>query len=155
MEFSLSDDCEMFKLDEDILSNIKPFSCGDEDLDDFFINEAIAYEKELMGKTYCWLLKEDNTKCVGMVTLANAGIQTTHMQNNSRRKSIVESLLQHVVAPIQPFGLAGLESILIFKAHIIKLENKLWTSSRHSLTELTIKRGADFYWSMLLTMIMH
>lgn len=52
MEFSLSDDCEMFKLDEDILSNIKPFSCGDEDLDDFFINEAIAYEKELMGKTY-------------------------------------------------------------------------------------------------------
>lgn len=103
MEFSLSDDCEMFKLDEDILSNIKPFSCGDEDLDDFFINEAIAYEKELMGKTYCWLLKEDNTKCVGMVTIANAGIQTTHMQNNSRRKSIVESLLQNVVAPIQPF----------------------------------------------------
>ena len=39
-----------------------------------------------MGKTYCWLLKEDDTKIVAFVTLANAGIQTTHLQNNPRRK---------------------------------------------------------------------
>lgn len=84
--FSLDDNCEMLKLDGDVLTHCAPFSCGDEDLDDFFANEAIVYEKELMGKTYCWLLKEDDTKCVGMVTLANAGIQTTHLQNNPRRK---------------------------------------------------------------------
>lgn len=59
---------------------------GEEDLDDFFANNAVAYEKELMGKTYCWVLREDVTKIVGMITLANAGIQTTHMQNNPRRK---------------------------------------------------------------------
>lgn len=51
--FSLSDNCEMFKLDDEILRNIAAFSCGDADLDDFFNNEALAYEKELMGKTYC------------------------------------------------------------------------------------------------------
>lgn len=39
-----------------------------------------------MGKTYCWVLRDDITKIVGMVTLANAGIQTTHMQNQPRRK---------------------------------------------------------------------
>lgn len=84
--FSLSDNCEMFKLDDEILRNIAAFSCGDADLDDFFNNEALAYEKELMGKTYCWLMRENSTQCVGMVTLANAGIQTTHLQNNPRRK---------------------------------------------------------------------
>lgn len=62
------------------------FSCGEDDLDDFFANNAIAYEKELLGKTYCWVLRSDITKIVGMVTLANAGIQTTHLQNNPRRK---------------------------------------------------------------------
>lgn len=84
--FSLDDNCRMLKLDADVLKHCVPFSCGDTDLDEFFANEAIAYEKELMGKTYCWLLKEDHTQCVGMVTLANAGIQTTHLQNNPRRK---------------------------------------------------------------------
>lgn len=49
----MSDNCEMFKLDDEILRNIAAFSCGDADLDDFFNNEALAYEKELMGKTYC------------------------------------------------------------------------------------------------------
>lgn len=76
----------MMKLDCDVLLHCKPFSCGDEDLDDFFAYNAIAYERQLMGKTYCWLLKEDNTQCIGMVTLANAGIQTTHLKNNPRRK---------------------------------------------------------------------
>ena len=71
----------MMKLDCDVLLHCKSFSCGDEDLDDFFANDAIAYERQLMGKTYCWLLKEDNTQCIGMVTLANAGIQTTHLKN--------------------------------------------------------------------------
>jgi GNAT superfamily N-acetyltransferase len=85
-KLSLSDDCVMLKLDSDVLLNCSPFTCGDEDLDDFFANDAIAYENDLMGKTYCWVLKRDNTKIVGMVTLANAGIQTTHLKNHPKRK---------------------------------------------------------------------
>lgn len=84
--FTLSRDCEMLKLDSDVLLHCQPFSCGDEDLDDFFANDAVAYEKDLMGKTYCWLSKQDNSEIVGMITLANAGIQTTHMQKHPRRK---------------------------------------------------------------------
>ena len=84
--FSLANDCVMLKLDYDVLTHCKPFSCGDSDLDDFFANDTTAYEKDLMGKTYCWVLKSDNTRIVGMITLANAGIQTTHLQNNPRRK---------------------------------------------------------------------
>lgn len=83
--FPLSENCVMLKLDRDVLLHCTPFSCGDEDLDDFFANDAIAYEQDLMGKTYCWVLKNDNTRIVGMITLANAGIQTTHLQNNPKR----------------------------------------------------------------------
>lgn len=83
--FSLDEKCLLARVTQDVLNNCHPFSCGDQDLDDFFSNNAIAYEKELMGKTYCWVLREDVTKIIGMITLANAGIQTTHLQNNPRR----------------------------------------------------------------------
>lgn len=92
--FNMAEECVMLKVDEDVLKNCTPFTCGDLDLDDFFLNDAIAYEKDLMGKTYCWVLRNDNTKIVGMITLANAGIQTTHMQNHPRRK-----LNEHIAYP--------------------------------------------------------
>lgn len=85
-QFSLYDKCQLARVTQEVLDNCRAFSCGDEDLDDFFSKDAIAYEREMMGKTYCWVLRDDVTKIVGMVTLANAGIQTTHMQNHPRRK---------------------------------------------------------------------
>ncbi len=85
-DFPLDERCQLTRLTQELLDYCQPFTCGDEDLDDFFANNAVAYEKELMGKTYCWVLREDLTKIVGMVTLANAGIQTTHLQNHPRRK---------------------------------------------------------------------
>lgn len=84
-DFPLAEKCVMLKLDSDVLRHCCPFSCGDDDLDDFFANDAIAYEKDLLGKTYCWVLKADNTRIVAMITLANSGIQTTHLQNNPKR----------------------------------------------------------------------
>lgn len=40
---------------------IHPFTCGDEDLDDFFLHDAMRYKAELLGKTYCFVL-DDNPK---------------------------------------------------------------------------------------------
>lgn len=84
--FLLDEQCVLVRVSQEVLAHCEPFSCGEEDFDDFFANNAIAYEKELMGKTYCWILKEDVSKIIGMITLANAGIQTTHMKNHPRRK---------------------------------------------------------------------
>lgn len=92
--FLLDEQCVLVRVTQDVLDHCEPFSCGEEDLDDFFAHNAIAYEKELMGKTYCWILKEDVSKIVGMITLANAGIQTTHMKNHPRRK--LNNLIPHV-----------------------------------------------------------
>lgn len=37
-----------------------PFSCGDDDLDDFFSFDVFLYEEELLGKTYCWINKKES-----------------------------------------------------------------------------------------------
>lgn len=91
--FSLEHDCRMAKVTQAVLDFCQPFSCGDDDLDDFFANDVIAYDNEKMGKTYCWVLKDDFSKIVGMLTVANAGIQTSHMTNNPRRK--INSLIPY------------------------------------------------------------
>ena len=57
--FILDEKCQLARVTQEVLDYCQPFSCGDEDLDDFFANNAIAYEKELMGKTYCWVLRDD------------------------------------------------------------------------------------------------
>lgn len=53
--FNLGLDSTLYNLNEHILRNCIPFDCGVDDLNDFFTNDALAYEKDLMGKTYCWL----------------------------------------------------------------------------------------------------
>lgn len=83
--FNLANESTLYKLDELILHNCDRFDCGVEDLNDFFLNDAIAYEKDLMGKTYCWLDNSNDRKIIAMITLANAGIQTTHLPNNPKR----------------------------------------------------------------------
>ena len=60
--FPLAEKCVMIKLDSDVLSHCAKFSCGDEDLDDFFNNDVFLYEKELLGKTYCWIDKKINVR---------------------------------------------------------------------------------------------
>lgn len=85
MPFTLEDNCRMVRVDRELLDHCEIFSCGASDLDEFLYEDSLAYERYLMGKTYCWLLKEQDTKIVGFVTLANASIQTTHLQNNPKR----------------------------------------------------------------------
>ena len=51
--FNLASDCTLYKLNELILKNCDRFDCGVDDLNDFFDNDAITYEIDLMGKTYC------------------------------------------------------------------------------------------------------
>ena len=82
---NLASDTTFLKLDELILGNCEAFDCGVADLNDFFTNDAIAYENNLMGKTYCRLNNSDDRIIVAMITLANAGIQTTHLKNNPKR----------------------------------------------------------------------
>jgi GNAT superfamily N-acetyltransferase len=72
---AFSHTCEMLK-----------FSCGDKDLDDFFHNDAAKYERQLLGKSYCFRLKSNNSVAVCVFTLSNSSIDARNLPNNRRRK---------------------------------------------------------------------
>lgn len=50
---STLDGLRFAELTKKLLDRSFCFSCGDDDLDDFFNNEAVLYREKLMGKTYC------------------------------------------------------------------------------------------------------
>ena len=83
--------CDVLPLDKDILNCCLPFSCGDKDLDDFFQNDAINYEEQLLGKSYYFYLKENKTIIVCTFSLSNSSIDSRHLPNN-RRKKLTENI---------------------------------------------------------------
>ncbi len=50
-EISLYDDCVMLAYSKEVRENCLSFTCGESDLDDFFLNDAELYAEELLGKT--------------------------------------------------------------------------------------------------------
>lgn len=76
----------MVKLNHDILNHCHKFECGNEDLDEFFNEDAIHYDTELLGKTYCWIPKENPEIILAAFTLANDSIKTHGMPNNVRNR---------------------------------------------------------------------
>jgi GNAT superfamily N-acetyltransferase len=79
----------MFPLNNQTLSQCQPFSCGDKDLDDFFLNDTDNYYQQLLGKSYCYRLDEDPSTIVCAFTIANASMEVKHLPG-SRRKKLTE-----------------------------------------------------------------
>ena len=46
--FDIFDNCTMVQLSDDVYKHCEDFSCGDVDLDDFFINDAQKYADEMI-----------------------------------------------------------------------------------------------------------
>ena len=84
--FSLYDNCVMIQLSDEVFANCETFNCGNEDLDDFFLNDAKKYADELMGKTYCWVTENKPHKIVAQFTLANDSIKTTYLGSPTKNK---------------------------------------------------------------------
>lgn len=84
-EISLYDDCVMLACNKEVRDNCLPFSCGVDDLDDFFINDADLYAEELLGKTYCWVTTEAPHRIVALFTLSNDSIKTKLMPSNDKK----------------------------------------------------------------------
>ena len=53
-------DVILAEFNEELQKRSSIFSCGNTDLDDFFNNEALIYKESLMGKTYCFIKKQDD-----------------------------------------------------------------------------------------------
>ena len=85
--------CDFKELTSDILSENQSFSCGNADLDDFFLNDATRYAQFLMGKSYCFCLNEKPTKIVCALTVSNDSIRIYDLPRS--RRDYMRSLTRH------------------------------------------------------------
>lgn len=101
---SILDGLRFAELTKELLDRSFCFSCGDDDLDDFFNNEAVLYREKLMGKTYCLIevLTPEETNQSGKeyriivaFTVANDSLRICDLPNN-RRKKLIESTHKHL-----------------------------------------------------------
>lgn len=89
----LNSQCFFGELTDDLLSICQPFSCGNEDLDDFFRNDATRYAYYLMGKSYCFRKTDDPTKIVCTFTVSNDSIRIYDLPRS--RRDYMKSLTHH------------------------------------------------------------
>lgn len=77
--FVLTNLTSMIPYSKGVLDMCAHFDCGEDDMDDFFLNDASLYEEELLGKTYCFVTEKKPRRIVAMFTVANDSIKTTHL----------------------------------------------------------------------------
>lgn len=88
---NLSEDCTFVRLSQSNINKFSSFDCGNDDLNDFFKNDAINYSDELIGKTHFFVLDNDPSKVVCAFTVSNDTIKVFDLPN-SRRKKVGEQL---------------------------------------------------------------
>lgn len=67
----------------------KPFRCGDDDLDEFFTDDAFLQSDELLSKNYCFTLDADPSAIVAAFTLSNDSIKKIP---GSRKKKVEKNI---------------------------------------------------------------
>ena len=82
----LDEYCTLRVYDEIVLRKSNPFDCGNDDLNDFFAKDVLNYTSELLGKSYCFTLDEDELQIVAAFTISNDSIKTFTLPNSRKKK---------------------------------------------------------------------
>lgn len=70
--------CELIPVSDEVLKRCKPFSCGEDDLDEFFAKDCLVNQRKLLGKTYLFCLKSNLDVIVTAFSLSNDSIRLTN-----------------------------------------------------------------------------
>jgi GNAT superfamily N-acetyltransferase len=105
MEF-IKEHCSFFPLTDELVQQSRPFSCGDRDLDNFFLHDAEKYGKQLLGKSYCFCLDSDKSVIISAFTLSNSSIDARNLPN-SRKKKLTENIPHEKSLSSYPATLIG------------------------------------------------
>lgn len=104
--------CIRTVLSPSVLDCCNSFSCGNGDLDAFFVNDAVRYGQQLMGKTYAFVDTLSLKDIVCAFTVSNASIFTNYLPN-ARKKSIGRNLpweKRDLIYPAVLIGRLGVNS---------------------------------------------
>jgi len=67
--------------------DLSKFSCGDEDLDEFFLRDAELFAKNLLGKTYFYIKEtKESTDVIAAFTLANDSVKAALVSKSIRNR---------------------------------------------------------------------
>ncbi len=72
---------DIFRLKSD--ETVKTFDCGDDDLNDFILNESFAYRKALLAVSYVVVDKAETDKVIGYFSLANDRVSLSDFENKT------------------------------------------------------------------------
>ena len=78
--------CTLEVLNKEILDECESFSCGDEDMDEFFYNDALNYTRFRMGKSYCFRLIENPKIIVAFFTVSNDSIRIFDLGSSKKNR---------------------------------------------------------------------
>ena len=87
----LLNQCDLYVATPKRLAQSTSFSCSNDDLDDFFLQDATLYQKRLLGKTYLFCLKKDPSIIVCAFTLSNDSIRITNKFHTESKEHFLES----------------------------------------------------------------
>ena len=130
------------RLDETLLQKTASFTCGNEDLDEFFHRDCILYERELFGKTYCFYQSRDITNIICAFTVSNASIFTNYLPN-ARKKKIGKEIPHAKQDLIYPAVLIGRLGININYQHL-HIGTELLDFIKSWFTEPSNKTGCRY-----------
>lgn len=82
----LSDRCQLRLLTRELIATCKPFTCGYDDLDEFFWKDSPLFAEQLYGKTYCFVLKDDPSVVVCAFSLSNETIRVDLLPNSQKKR---------------------------------------------------------------------
>ena len=87
----LADKCIFKLLTREVISTCKQFSCGYDDLDEYFLKDSPLWADQMYGKTYCFVLKDDPQTIVCAFSLSNETIRVDLLPSN-RKKQFLKTI---------------------------------------------------------------
>lgn len=82
----LENKCTFSRLSKEVVDSSYSFDCGHEDLNDFFKNDSLNYEREFLGKSYCFFLDENPNEIICIFTVSNDSIKANFLPNARKKK---------------------------------------------------------------------
>lgn len=82
----LQDNCKSSVMTADVINTCQPFTCGNDDMDDFFKHDVLDYAQYHMGKSYCFRLANQPEKIVCAFTVSTDSIRISTMPRSRRDK---------------------------------------------------------------------
>ena len=86
----LADKCTFRLLTRELITTCKPFSCGYDDLDEYFLKDSPLWADQMYGKTYCFVLKDDPQTIVCAFSLSNETIRVDLLPNSQKKRFLKE-----------------------------------------------------------------